>query len=98
MRWLLSLLLLTFATNARPEPVQTQAEALADDAVQYSARFDVTPEEALRRLKAQEASVAATNAIAREFADRLAGISVEGVANCLIIVLLAGSEPVADRT
>ena len=37
----------------------------------------VPPDEAVRRLKAQQASVAATDAIAREFAGRLAGISIE---------------------
>ena len=98
MRWLLSLLLLTFAAAAPCEPVQTQTEALADDAIQYSGQFNVTPDEALRRLKAQEASVSATNAIAREFADRLAGIAIDHVPSFHIAVLLTGSAPVADRT
>ena len=47
------------------QPVQTQEQALAEDAVQYAAQFRVAPEEALRRLKAQQASVAATDAIAK---------------------------------
>ena len=69
--------LVTACAAQSAQPVQTQAEALADDATQYAAQFGVSPDEALRRLKAQQASVAATDAIAREFADRLAGISIE---------------------
>jgi hypothetical protein len=77
--------------------VQSASEALADDAIQYAAQFAVTPDEALRRLKAQQASVAATDAIAREFADRLAGISIEHVPAYRIVVLLTGDEAVAGR-
>lgn len=77
--------------------MQSASEALADDAIQYAAQFAVTPEEALRRLKAQQASVAATDAIAREFADRLAGISIEHVPAYRIVVLLTGDEAVAGR-
>ena len=77
--------------------MQSASEALADDAIQYAAQFAVTPDEALRRLKAQQASVAATDAIAREFADRLAGISIEHVPAYRIVVLLTGDEAVAGR-
>jgi len=84
--------------NTKAQPVQTQAEALAEDAVQYAASFGVTPEEAMRRLKAQQASVAATDAIAREFSDRLAGISIEHAPAYRIVVLLTGDQPVAERT
>jgi streptogrisin C len=83
---------------ARAQPVETPQEALAEDAVQYAAQFGVSPAEALRRLKAQEASIAATDAIAREFAGRLAGISLEHAPEYRIVVLLTGTEPVADRT
>jgi len=77
--------------------VQSQADALAEDAVQYAAAFGVAPDEALRRLKAQQASTAATDAIAREFVDRLAGISIEHVPGYRIVVLLTGDQPVAER-
>jgi streptogrisin C len=97
MRWLLSFLLLAFAATAAAQPVQTQNEALADDAIQYAAQFGVTPDEALRRLQAQQASVAATDAIRAEFADRLAGISIEHSPEYRIVVLLTGDTPVADR-
>jgi hypothetical protein len=98
MRWLAALLFMTLAVAASAQSVQTQTEALADDAVQYAAQFRVTPDEALRRLRAQQASGAATDAIAREFADRLAGISVEHAPEYRIIVLLTGNEPVAARS
>ena len=83
---------------ARAQPVESREQALAQDAAEYAAQFGVSPAEALRRLKAQEASVAATEAIAREFAGRLAGISIEHSPAYRIVVLLTGSEPVADRT
>ena len=92
------MLLLAFATPLSAQPVQTQAEALADDAVQYAAQFGISPDEALRRLRAQQASVAATDAISREFADRLAGISIEHSPDYRIVVLLTGGEPVNDRS
>jgi len=98
MRWLASLLLLAFSAAAPAQHVQTQAEALADDAVQYAAQFAVTPDEALRRLRSQQASVAATDAITHEFADRLAGISIEHRPDYRIVVLLTGNEPVAERS
>jgi hypothetical protein len=98
MRWLLGLLWVALASAAFAQPVQTAAEALADDAVQYAAQFGVTPDEALRRLEAQQASVATTDAIAKEFAGRLAGISIEHAPEYRIIVLLTGSEPIAARS
>ena len=85
-------------SSAAAQPVQAQDEALAEDAAQYAAAFAVTPDEALRRLKAQQASVTATDAITSEFADRLAGISIEHVPAYRIVVLLTGSGPVADRS
>ena len=98
MRWLLLILLLAFSAGAVGQPVQTQTEALADDAIQYSAQFGVTPDEALRRLSGQQSSVAETEAIRAEFANRLAGISIEHQPNYRIIVLLTGDQPVSDRS
>ena len=98
MRWILALLLLVFATAAAAETVHTHEQALAQDAAQYAEQFGVTQREAVRRLKAQQDSVAATDSIAREFADRLAGISIEHVPEYRIVVLLTGPEPVPDRS
>jgi len=97
MRWLAALLVL-LATGAAAQPVLTQDQALSEDSVQYAAQFGVSPDEALRRLKAQQESVPATDSIAREFVGRLAGISVEHRPDYRIVVLLTGSEPVADRS
>jgi streptogrisin C len=98
MRWLLALMLLSLAAVASAHAVQTRAQALREDAEQYAAQFGVSPDEAVRRLKAQQDSVAETDAIAHEFADRLAGISIEHSPEFRIVVLLTGDEPVSDRT
>src|SRR5262249_2511664 len=92
------LLLLALATRAEAEPVQSQAESLAEDSVQYAAQFGVSPDEALRRLRFQQETVATTDAIAKEFAARLAGISIEHSPDYRIVVLLTGTEPVSDRS
>jgi len=98
MRWLFVFLLLVSATAVSAQPVQTPAEAISDDAAQYAAAFGVNLDEATRRLEAQQSSVAATDSIAQEFANRLAGISIEHSPEYRIVVLLTGSEPVADRS
>ncbi len=77
--------------------METQTEALTEDAVQYAARYGVTPDEALRRLRLQQASVAETDLIRSEFASRLAGISIEHTPQYRIVVLLTGNEPVIDQ-
>ena len=98
MRWFALLLVLMIAAPAFSQGAQTQNQALFDDAVQYASQFGVSPDEALRRLKAQQASVAATEAIAHEFASRLAGISIQHSPDYRIIVLLTGDDPVSDRS
>ena len=97
MRWILALFLALLPAAAFGAPL-TRAEALQIDAREYARLFDVTQDEALRRLRAQQASVAATDAIAREFSDRIAGISIEHSPEFRIVVLLTGSDPVAART
>jgi streptogrisin C len=83
--------------TAAAQPVQTRSEALQEDSVQYAAQCGVSPDESLRRLRAQEATVTATDSIAKEFRERLAGISIEHRPDYRIVVLLTGSEPVAGR-
>ena len=91
------------ATLSPPPPVLPQdqrrsdAEALADDARIYAQRYGVGLEEAMARLRAQEASVVETDAIAEAYRDRLAGISIEHMPVYRIVVLLTGDEPVPDR-
>jgi hypothetical protein len=66
--------------------------------VQYAARYGVDRPEALRRLLAQEGSVAATDQIRERFRERLAGISIEHSPAFRFVVLLTGPEPVPDGT
>lgn len=86
------------AAQTSPPVVQTAAEALAQDAGEYARQNGVSLAEALRRLRAQEASVAATDEIARLYRHRLTGISIEHHPQYRIVVLLTGGEPVAPRT
>lgn len=96
--WTSALLMLASASGAQSEPkIQTATQALREDAVQYVAQFAVSPEEAMRRLEAQQATVATTDAIRSEFQSRLAGISIDQSPEYRIVVLLTGLEPVADR-
>jgi hypothetical protein len=76
----------------------TSTEALGQDANQYALRFGVSPEEALWRLRAQQESVDASEAIRRRFAGRLAGISFEHAPAFRLRVLLTGLEPVRPES
>ena len=76
MRWFFVFLLI-LASAASAQTAQTRAEAVGEDALQYAGRFGVSVDEATRRLRVQEESVAGTDAIAGEFAGRLAGISID---------------------
>lgn len=73
------------------------AEALGQDATEYSRLYGVTTGEAFRRLAAQEETVAATDRIRAAYRDRIAGISVEHRPHYRILVLLTGSDPVPDE-
>lgn len=76
---------------------EAPAQALARDAAEYARLHAVDPDEAMRRLHVQEASVPITDALAAEFAARLAGISIEHRPGYRVVVLLTGTEPVPDR-
>jgi hypothetical protein len=81
-----------------PARIQTSHEALAQDAAAYARRYAVAPAEAVARLRALQASAAFTDRIRLTFRDRLVGISIEHQPALRIVVLLAGSEPVADTS
>jgi streptogrisin C len=98
MRSILAFLLLAMSAAAGARTVATREQALAQDAAQYSTQFSVTAAEALRRLAAQQDSVEITDKISREFSSRFAGVSIEHSPEFRIVVLLTGSEPVADRS
>jgi streptogrisin C len=96
-RILRPLLVLLAALPTHPavaQTVQDRAAALAQDATEYARQYDVPQDEALRRLQAQHDSVAATDAIARRYRDRLAGISVQHRPDYRYIVYLTGDAPV----
>ena len=107
MRWKLGLisiigtvgamLSLAPAGHAQSAHVQSAEEVLAQDAGEYARLTGVTPAEAARRLRAQEATVAATDRIRRRHRDRIAGISIEHRPMYRIVVLLTGEEPVRDQ-
>ena len=82
---------------ARAQAVQTPDAALAQDAGEYAKAFGTSVEAAVQRLRAQEASVAITDRIAVEQADRLAGIAVEHWPDFRIVVRLTGTAPVTDQ-
>src|SRR5689334_6885498 len=86
--WSFAAALALITGTAAAQPMKTDAAALADDAAQYAARYHVTVDEAARGLRAQQASVQTTDAIAKEFASRLAGISIEHAPDYRIVVLL----------
>lgn len=90
------LLLLGFATSAQAQ-IETPDAALQRDAATWGAVAGLPPAEAARQLRAQGETVAVTDALATEFADRLAGIVVEHRPAYLIRVLLTGDAPVPDR-
>ncbi|HEY7811232.1 MAG TPA: S1 family peptidase [Allosphingosinicella sp.] len=94
----LPLLLIAAAAPAAGEThIQTPAEALAQDAQVYAEAEGVTEAEALRRLQAQEGSVAATDRLHALYAKRLAGLYIEHRPDYRIVVLLTGRKKVAPQ-
>lgn len=81
-----------------PQRVQTEAEALSQDAAEYARAYAVAPDEAARRLRAQRETVGATDALVAAYGGRLAGIWVEHVPIFRIVLLLTGDDAVPDRT
>jgi hypothetical protein len=77
---------------------QSMAEAVAQDAEDYARRHDVTLPDAIRRLRALEDSVAATDRLVVEYRERLAGISIQHRPDFRIIVLLAGDAVVPEQS
>ena len=76
--------------------LQSAGAGLARDADEIAARFAMSPADAGRQLRLQQASVTATDAIAARYAARLAGITIEHVPAFRIVVLLKGDLPVPD--
>jgi len=85
------------AASGQPH-VQTQIEALAQDGAEYAALYGVPLGLAMRELQAAQDSVPATDALALEYKDRLAGISIAHEGGFRIVVLLTGDLAVEPRT
>jgi hypothetical protein len=81
-----------------PPHVQSEIEALAQDGAEYARLYGVPLAQAMRELQAEQASVPATDALAQEFRDRLAGITIAHDGGFHIVVLLTGDTPVAERS
>ncbi len=79
-------------------PLLSPEQAIVQDAAAVAERLGVTPDEAVRQLRLQELSVAATDAIADRYAARLAGITVRHRPAFAITVLLTGDRPEPDQT
>jgi hypothetical protein len=89
------------ATEGSPAPAELQVprletadEAVVQDAAEYARLHSLSLDEAVSRLRAQEASVAATDRLRQRYRDRLTGIAIEHEPEYRIVVLLAGAEPV----
>lgn len=97
LRWFcgLAVLLLAWPVMGAAQALDGTA-ALALDADRYAATSGLTPLTALHELTVQQASIAVTDELESEFADRIAGLSV-GHSPFHIDVLLTGDAPVADR-
>ncbi|HEX8301487.1 hypothetical protein [Sphingomonas sp.] len=91
---LLVLFPVVLSQPAGAQLVQTHDAALMQDAGEYSRLYRVPQAEALRRLRAQHDSVPATDAIARRYRDRLAGISVQHRPDYRYIVYLTGDDAI----
>ncbi|WP_247599582.1 S1 family peptidase [Sphingomonas sp. PAMC26645] len=99
VRWFLAATLLAFGAGpASAAQVQLPVDALMQDAGEYATRFGVPFDEALRRMRAQGDSVPATDALRETYKDRWAGIAIEHQPNYRIVVLLTGTDPVADQS
>jgi hypothetical protein len=94
-----SLLLLaamaTPATATEPQRL-TAAEALAQDAERYSVAFAVSQDEALRRLRLQQASIAVTERLRVQYRERLASVSIAHRPDWHVVVRLIGDQAPAD--
>ena len=97
MWWSAALAAVLASAPVVAQTVQTPLDALAQDAGEYAARYDVPQVQAEYRLRALEETVAATDAIAERFSERLAGIAVEHSPIFRIVVLLTGNVPVAEE-
>lgn len=80
-----------------PPVIQSAIEALAQDGAEYARLYGLPLDRAMRELQAQEASVAATDALRETYKARLAGLYIEHRDGVHIVMLLTDSAPVPDH-
>lgn len=97
LRALLGMSAVALAGTAAAQDVMSSDEALSQDAALFSRALAIPVDQALQRLRARDESVAATDQLRAEFRHRIAGMSIEHSPADRILVLLTGTEPVADR-
>ena len=85
------------AAQSGSVPIESGTAATDRDAAEFVRVFGGSLDAARIALRAQADSVPITDAIAREFAGRLVGISFDQFPSPTIGVLLTGDEPVANR-
>jgi len=88
----------TVSTKSAAGRLQTPMEALAQDAAEYAARYGVSADEAVLRLRALQASAAISDGIRQTFRERLVGVSIDHVPALRIVVLLTGTVPATDTS
>lgn len=98
IRTFLASLALTVSLPAHADTQQTVDAAIVQDAATVAERLGIPPDQTTRQLRLQEASVPVTDAIAAEFADRLAGIAIDHRPVFRILVRLTGETPEPDRS
>ncbi len=81
---------------AEPPRIQSPEEGAGAGCGRYATAFHLPLDVAMRQLLAQDETLATTDAIEREFADRLAGIAVAPGPDFAIDVLLTGDAPVTE--
>lgn len=83
--------------NAAPSSTSA-INAFERDAKAYAATYDVSQQEALRRLMIQNASSVELDRLKNRFASRLAGVYIEHNPTYRVVFYLTGNVPVSDFT
>ena len=96
--WAAALAAAPLASAAAEPLVQTQAEALEQDARAFAEQARLAPDEALQRLRFQEESVSATDALRERYQERLAGLFIEHRPDHRVVVLLTGKRKMPAGT
>jgi streptogrisin C len=92
MPLLVVLAAMTTPARAADPAIQTEEEALAQDAAAIAPTLGLPPQAALLRLKAQAATIPVSDALRVQYRERMAGLFVEQRPVMRLVVLLTGTE------